>query len=102
MAPLTAEVYRELCRRLAAQTGDRVATVDVVLWREGLLYKIGERKDCDLLFYRVRQWKCVDFTGLLEALAKIGCVPRVVGAPRWCVKATYRGRAVDQRVEARR
>lgn len=33
LAEASGETVDELCRRLAAATGDRVATVDVVLWR---------------------------------------------------------------------
>lgn len=59
----------------------------------GCLYKDGPRKDCDLLFYRIRQQKSIDLSGLFVALAKIG-LPRVSGSG-WCVKATYCGSPVD-------
>jgi hypothetical protein len=38
----------------------------------GCLYKEGERKDCDLIFYRIRQVKFIDVKGLLAALKQIG------------------------------
>jgi hypothetical protein len=34
----------------------------------GCLYKGGERKDCDLVFYRIRQDKNPDYPGLFVAL----------------------------------
>lgn len=38
----------------------------------GSLYKDGERKDLDILFYRIRQRDEIDMDGLWGALAKIG------------------------------
>lgn len=38
----------------------------------GCLYKEGQRKDLDLIFYRVRQKPSIDVKGLLFALKKIG------------------------------
>lgn len=62
----------------------------------GCLYKDGLRKDCDLLFYSIRQSKGVDDTKprVLEALARIpGFV--VLTDYGWCVKAMYLERGVD-------
>lgn len=59
----------------------------------GCLYKTGERKDCDILFYRIRQVETIDVDGLFEALAKIG-VERASGFG-WCIKATFGGRKID-------
>lgn len=59
----------------------------------GSLYKEGERKDCDLLFYRIRQVPAIDMAGLLVALHRIG-VSHVAGSG-WCFKAKYRGKNVD-------
>jgi len=51
----------------------------------GLLYKEGERKDCDLLFYRIRQVEEIDKEGLFTALLAIGVVEfKGFG---WCHKA---------------
>ena len=59
----------------------------------GTLYKDGERKDCDVLFYRIRQIAEVDVEGLIEALGPMGVIPAEDHG--WCYKATYQGRAVD-------
>jgi hypothetical protein len=59
----------------------------------GLLYKTGMRKDCDVLFYRIRQTPEIDIDGLFDALAGIGFV-KVKGFG-WCHKAEYQGKPVD-------
>lgn len=59
----------------------------------GLLYKTGERKDCDLLFYRIRQVKEIDIEGLFNALLEIG-LSKVSGFG-WCYKCEYHGKPVD-------
>ena len=59
----------------------------------GTLYRDGERKDCDILFYRIRQAPGIDARGLFDALSTIG-VMKTTGFG-WCVKATYEGRAID-------
>ena len=59
----------------------------------GCLYKDGERKDCDVLFYRIRQIEAVDVDGLLVALASLGIT--LLGDYGWCCKLIYQGRAVD-------
>jgi hypothetical protein len=61
----------------------------------GLLYKLGERKDCDIVFYRIRQVDEIDVVGLFGALAKLGITAAAVEFVRFVVKATYRGRALD-------
>lgn len=63
----------------------------------GLLYKLGPRKDADILFYRIRQRASIDVAGLLEALAKIGIrrTDKNPGVDRWCIKAEYQGRKID-------
>ena len=58
----------------------------------GVLYKDGPRKDCDLIFYRIRQ-KEIDMKGLWVALYEIGLHRRRGNG--WCHKATYRGKSVD-------
>ena len=59
----------------------------------GLLYKQGERKDCDLLFYRIRQVEQIDFDWLWDALNEIGL--EMVSGFGWCYKGKYCGRSVD-------
>ncbi len=65
----------------------------------GLLYRAGDRKDADILFYRIRQVEAIDGEGLFGALARIG-VERT-GSPgssapgSWVVKATLRGKPID-------
>lgn len=59
----------------------------------GVLYKLGERKDLDILFYRIRQVEKIDVDGLFAALARLD-VERV-GKGSFCSKATYRGRKID-------
>lgn len=59
----------------------------------GTLYKDGERKDCDILFYRIRQVPHIDTGGLFIALENHGL--RVIADHGWCVKARYKGKPVD-------
>lgn len=59
----------------------------------GLLYKHGMRKDCDLLFYRIRQSADIDYDGLFDALKSIG-LEKVKGYG-FIIKATYEGKPVD-------
>lgn len=60
----------------------------------GLLYKDGNRKDADLLFYRIRQVEQIDRAGLFHALEeRLGMTGwRGFG---WCVKAEYQGKPID-------
>lgn len=59
----------------------------------GLLYKQGERKDADIIIYRIRQVQAIDSDGLFAAFAEIG-VEKVSGFG-WCHKATYQGKPID-------
>lgn len=59
----------------------------------GCLYKEGQRKDCDLIFYRIRQRSGIDLPGLFAALAEAKLVK--VSGEGWCVKAKYCGQPVD-------
>lgn len=61
----------------------------------GLLYREGERKDCDLLFYRIRQWDQIDKDSLFGILEEdFGIV--VTSGFGWCHKAvTKDGKALD-------
>ena len=59
----------------------------------GCLYKEGERKDLDILFYRIRQTENIDYDGLFNALNKIGFKkPDGFG---WLFKSDYFGCPVD-------
>lgn len=80
----------ELCRKIevvAPKYGCHVALTG------GTLYHFGERKDADILFYRIRQIDAIDVHGLMEALEGLGVVPGEDFG--WCHKATYEGRAID-------
>lgn len=80
----------ELCRKIEAicpQYGCHVALTG------GLLYKPGLRKDCDIVFYRIRQRKSINMPGLWRGL-------RVIGLEKnsgfgWCYKARYENKNVD-------
>ena len=79
-----------LCRMvevIAPQHGCHVALTG------GCLYKVGERKDLDLLFYRVRQVEKIDWISLLESLETIGF--SIVGRHGWVVKAKYNDKPID-------
>lgn len=88
--PWTQAEAIELCRLIEAVCptfGCHVALTG------GCLYKDGERKDLDILFYRIRQVYEIDADGLWQALEKIGVVfDRGFG---WCCKATFNGRSID-------
>ena len=59
----------------------------------GCLYRDGEREDCDILFYRIRQVDRIDIDKLLDALAAIGLT--VNDGCGFVYKARYEGRPVD-------
>lgn len=80
----------ELCRKIESicpPFGCHVALTG------GTLYKDGERKDCDLVFYRIRQVEQIDYDGLFVALSEIG-FEKVCGFG-FCHKAIYDGENVD-------
>ncbi len=58
----------------------------------GTLYEEGERKDCDILIYRIQQ-DSIDFPGLWAAFAGIGVV--VDHEFGFCVKAHLGDRRID-------
>ena len=87
---VTIEDAIELCRlveSVAPMYGCHVALTG------GTLYKEGERKDIDILFYRIRQVDSVDTEGLLEALNVLGVVK--VGGFGWVHKALWKGISID-------
>lgn len=59
----------------------------------GCLYKTGQRKDCDLLFYRIRQAPEIKMEEMWEALHKVGFVKQ--SGFGWCYKAKFHGKSVD-------
>lgn len=59
----------------------------------GCLYKEGERKDIDLIIYRIRQVEQIDHESLFLALEAIG-IKKVSGSG-WCHKAIYKGINID-------
>lgn len=59
----------------------------------GSLYKSGERKDIDILFYRIRQVSEIDQNGLFEALETLG-FSKPIGFG-WCFKSVFRGFNID-------
>lgn len=59
----------------------------------GCLVKTGRRKDCDLVFYRIRHINQIDMLGLWRFLSGIG-VTSVCGSG-WRYVATYGGKPVD-------
>lgn len=80
----------ELCRKIEAicpNYGYHVAMSG------GVLYKDGERKDLDLIFYRIRQWESVDAAPMFEALNPIGIA--VIRGFGFCFKAEYKGKKID-------
>lgn len=60
----------------------------------GLLYKEGTRKDCDLVFYRIRQVEKIDVAGLCTALSRLGIGVKSP-EPSWCIKASFDGKPID-------
>jgi hypothetical protein len=63
----------------------------------GNLYKTGPRKDCDVVFYRIRQVPKIDREGLFAALFEKLNVLTTTSQDDWCfvVKGIYEGRSVD-------
>lgn len=80
-----------LCRaieNIAPQYGAHVALTG------GLLYKEGNRKDADILFYRIRQKDRIDKVGLFLALQeKLGIVQ--LSGFGWCHKARWMDQDID-------
>jgi hypothetical protein len=80
----------DVCRKVEAICPDFGCHVALT---GGTLYKDGERKDLDLLFYRIRQIEEIDADGLFAALAGIG-IEKVSGFG-WCHKAVMDGKNID-------
>ena len=89
--PWSHEAAVGLCRLIepiAKQCGCHVALTG------GTLYKDGKRKDCDILFYRIRQVPKIDVPQLFKKMGEVG-VERGKAYSDWLIKATYCGRAID-------
>lgn len=86
----TQQAAVDLCRKIeeiAPAFGCHVALTG------GTLYKDGERKDADILFYRIRQVDEINVSGLMSALVTVGVTPGDDFG--WCHKAAYEGRPID-------
>lgn len=59
----------------------------------GSLYKDGERKDIDIILYRIRQVEQIDYDGLFTALSLVGIVK--VSGFGWCYKLKWLDFDVD-------
>jgi len=59
----------------------------------GCLYKTGERKDLDLVFYRIRQVKDIDYPRLWRALNALG-ISNISGFG-WRFVGNYKGKPID-------
>lgn len=59
----------------------------------GCLYKDGERKDCDILFYRIRQDKVINTAGLFAHMERLGF--SFGGNHGRVHKCTYQGKDLD-------
>jgi hypothetical protein len=59
----------------------------------GVLYKVGERKDLDILFYRIRQVENIDTEGLMIALESIG-LTKPLGSG-WIYKSKFNDKGID-------
>lgn len=80
-----------LCReieRIAPEFGCHVALTG------GLLYKDGPRKDCDLVFYRIRQRETIDVEALFRALRSCG-LRRVTDGDCFVIKAKHEHGDID-------
>jgi len=59
----------------------------------GCLYKNGERKDCDILFYRIRQVDEIDHEGLKQELEQMGF--EGIDGFGWLLKGKFNGEEID-------
>lgn len=90
MSEWTQEQAIELCRKveeICPEFGCHVALTG------GCLYKSTPRKDCDLMFYRIRERDAIDIDGMWAALAAIGF--KILSGFGWCYKAEFKGKPVD-------
>lgn len=59
----------------------------------GCLYKPGNRKDLDLIFYRIRQVEKIDMGRLFGELGKLNV--HFMSGRSWCYKAVYGEKSID-------
>lgn len=59
----------------------------------GCLYKEGERKDCDILLYRIRQAEEISINPLMDKLQELGLV--IFKGFGFCYKCEWHGKSVD-------
>lgn len=59
----------------------------------GVLYKSEDRKDLDLMFYRIRQQREIDMDALWEILRLLNVIK--LSGFGWCYKASYHGKPID-------
>ena len=79
-----------LCRKIesfAPKHGCHVALTG------GCLYKNGDRKDVDILFYRIRQVEKIDHDGLIKSLESIGFYD--ITGFGWILKGKYSNINID-------
>ena len=60
----------------------------------GCLYKDGDRKDIDILFYKIRQVENIDIDGLFSALDSILKIEKLSGFG-WCYKLKHNDISID-------
>lgn len=82
-----AEICREVEQALSPNLPCHVALTG------GTLYKDGERKDIDLLFYRVRQYPHPSREDIEARIEKLGF--EFLGGWNWCTKARFKGFDID-------
>ena len=80
----------ELCRIVEGFAPDYGCHVALT---GGCLYKNGDRKDVDILFYRIRQVEKIDHDGLIKALESAGFYE--IEGFGWILKGKYKGIDVD-------
>lgn len=81
----------KLCRKLeviAPRFGAHIALTG------GCLYKDGDRKDVDIMVYRIRQVQEVDKVGFFEAIKEALDIDWIDDFG-WCNKATINGKDID-------
>lgn len=82
----------EVLESIVPGHGAHVALTGGCLYKAGLGGRV-PRKDCDVLFYRIRQRKCIDMAAMWTELEKYNFIK--VSGFGWCYKALYHGKPVD-------
>ena len=84
------ELAIELCRKIELICP--MAQCHVAL-TGGCLYKDGDRKDIDLIFYRIRQADAIDYSLLFRILEQLDI--KIHKSFKWVHKASYKGVGID-------